>query len=319
MVMLTSSGQYGEHARYREVGIASCLTKPVSAEDLIDAIGAALSAQPTAPQGRTGSRENQIVEARTSGTSRVLLVEDNAVNQRVAAGLLRRRGHTVVVVENGREAVDITARELFDVVLMDVQMPVMGGLEATALIREREGTTGGHLRIVAMTAHAMTGDRERCLAAGMDAYVSKPIDPDALFAAIEQPQDAPEKVDPQQAATGTDVFDPVSLKRRVAGDEDLMVEVIKIFTEECPVRLAAIEQALAARDAGALRAAAHNLKGAAGNLAAMRVFEAAHALETVAAEDRLADADVEWRRLSSEAATLLVALSRQAHHSTEAA
>jgi CheY-like chemotaxis protein len=116
---------------------------------------------------------------------RVLLAEDNLVNQRVAVGLLARRGHTVVVVGNGRDAIEAVEREPFDVVLMDVQMPEMGGVEATALIRERERSTGRHVRILAMTAHAMTGDRERFLASGMDGYLPKPIDRQALFAAIE--------------------------------------------------------------------------------------------------------------------------------------
>src|SRR4029079_650770 len=114
-------------------------------------------------------------------TVRLLLAEDNVVNQRVAVGLLSKRGHQVTVVTNGREALDAIERDRFDLVLMDVQMPEMGGLEATIAIRERERTSGGHLRIVAMTAHAMTGDRERCYAAGMDGYLSKPIDPLRLY------------------------------------------------------------------------------------------------------------------------------------------
>jgi PAS domain S-box-containing protein len=117
--------------------------------------------------------------------ARVLIAEDNVVNQRVAAGLLTNRGHRVTVVSNGREAVEALARETFDLVLMDVQMPVMDGLEATAAIRAREQETGGHVRLIAMTAHTMTGDRERCLAAGMDGYLSKPLDSHKLYAIVE--------------------------------------------------------------------------------------------------------------------------------------
>ncbi|MGE4055601.1 MAG: response regulator, partial [Vicinamibacterales bacterium] len=117
--------------------------------------------------------------------------EDNVVNQKVAAGLLTNRGHEVTVVASGIEAVEATAREHFDLVLMDVQMPVMGGFEATAVIRERERATGEHVRIVAMTAHAMTGDRERCLQAGMDGYLSKPIDPQKLYAVVEDSLSSP--------------------------------------------------------------------------------------------------------------------------------
>jgi CheY-like chemotaxis protein len=116
----------------------------------------------------------------------VLVAEDNIVNQRVAAGLLTRRGHRVTVVASGREALVALQRDAFDLILMDVQMPDMDGFEATAAIRARERETGGHIRIVAMTAHAMTGDRDRCLAAGMDDYLSKPIDQRSLFDAVEQ-------------------------------------------------------------------------------------------------------------------------------------
>jgi two-component system sensor histidine kinase/response regulator len=123
--------------------------------------------------------------ARATRSLRVLLAEDNVVNQRVAVGLLKKRGHEVVVTVNGLEAIAALERDSFDVVLMDVQMPEMGGLEATAAIRQRERQSGGHVRILAMTAHAMTGDRERCLAAGMDGYLSKPIDPAMLYATIE--------------------------------------------------------------------------------------------------------------------------------------
>jgi two-component system sensor histidine kinase/response regulator len=123
--------------------------------------------------------------AGTSETLRILLAEDNIVNQRVAVGLLTKRGHTVTIANNGLEALAALEASTFDLVLMDVQMPEMGGFEAAAEIRRRALGTGTHVRIVAMTAHAMSGDRERCLAAGMDGYLSKPIDPAGLFAAVE--------------------------------------------------------------------------------------------------------------------------------------
>ena len=204
---------------------------------------------------------------------RPLLVEDNVVNQRVASGLLTRRGHHVTVAQDGREALARLDQETFDLVLMDLQMPVMGGLDATVAIRLRERVTGQHVRIVAMTAHAMSSDRERCLAAGMDGYLSKPIDPPMLFAVVEQDGDGGGGV--QTAVAGPVTFDEDALRHRLSGDDELMTDVIRVFLEDLPVRLAAIKDAVTGRNADALRAAAHALKGAAGNLSAGGLFEAA--------------------------------------------
>ena len=183
IMMLSSSGHHGESVRCRELGVAAYLTKPIQAPDLYDAICRVLN-RAVAEQPRKASARPM---GKASRTVRVLLAEDNVVNQRVAVGLLEKRGHEVVVAGNGLEAIAALERASFDVVLMDVQMPEMGGLEATAAIRKREQESGsGHARIIAMTAHAMTGDRERCLAAGMDGYLSKPIDPTMLYATVEQ-------------------------------------------------------------------------------------------------------------------------------------
>jgi len=182
IIMLTSAGQRGDAARCRELGVAAYLTKPVAQSQLLDSVlevlGAkALEAEP-ALITRHSLREGQ-------QKLRILLAEDNAVNQRLAVRLLEKRDHAVTVVNDGREALAALEKENFDVVLMDVQMPQLDGFEATALIREREKATGGHLTIIAMTAHAMKGDRERCLAAQMDGYVQKPIKAEELFKEIE--------------------------------------------------------------------------------------------------------------------------------------
>jgi CheY-like chemotaxis protein len=182
IMMLTSGGRHGDSARCKELGICSYLSKPVKQSDFFDAICGALDGTTEAPPRVVAP----ITSAEQVRRMRVLLAEDNVVNQRVAVGLLQRRGHEVTVVSTGVEALDRLKSGTFDVVLMDVQMPVMGGFEATATIRRGEDQTGRHLRIVAMTAHAMTGDRERCLAAGMDGYLAKPIDPAVLFAAVEK-------------------------------------------------------------------------------------------------------------------------------------
>jgi signal transduction histidine kinase/CheY-like chemotaxis protein/HPt (histidine-containing phosphotransfer) domain-containing protein len=261
-----------------------------------------LPSQPSAPAAPLAGDGGQT-------SQRLLLVEDNVVNQRVASGLLARRGHHVTVAANGAVALDMLERERFDTVLMDVQMPVMGGLEATAAIRKREQDTGRHVRIVAMTAHAMKGDRERCLASGMDGYLTKPLQPSTLFAAVEQ-QDTG-ALDPQaaEAAPPATVFNPGALLERLSGDRALMADVIRVFLEDCPARLAAIETAVAARDPEALHAATHALNGAAASLAADRLAGAASVLERLGKEKRMEAVDAAWRQLALEASSLLDALS----------
>ncbi len=273
IMMLTSSGHYGDSARCRELGIAAYLTKPVAQPELLDSISAVL-------QGRDRWGTPALDPATPPAVSpmRVLLAEDNLVNCTVAVGLLTRRGHQVVVANNGAEALDALAHASFDVVLMDMQMPVMGGLDATAAIRERErhATPPTRVRIVALTAHAMQGDRERCLDAGMDGYLSKPIDRFELYAAVEG---APVKVVGVPPASSA-IFDRASLLARLDGDAELLEQILEVFKADCPSRLTAVDQALAANNAEGLAAAAHAIKGAALNLSANRLAVVAGALES---------------------------------------
>jgi two-component system sensor histidine kinase/response regulator len=187
IMMLAASGPYNDGSRCAQLRRAAHLVKPITPGDLLAAIQRVL---PTGVQPAATPPAATVTAATPSpvGLSArvILLAEDNVVNQRVAAGLLRRRGHTVVVANNGLEALATLEDQRFDLVLMDLQMPQMGGLEATRRIRDRERDSGRHTRVVAMTADAMTGDRERCLAAGMDGYLSKPVDPLTLFTAVEQ-------------------------------------------------------------------------------------------------------------------------------------
>ena len=184
IVMLTSSGLRGDGARCRELGIEAYLAKPVRQADLLATIRRVLGSPARAEKRRLitihSVRESQ-------RRLRVLVAEDNAVNQLLAVRLLEKRGLEVVVAATGTAALDALANQSFDLVLMDVQMPEMDGLEATIAIREREraGASGHHVPIIAMTANAMVGDKEQCLEAGMDAYLSKPLQVAALFAAIE--------------------------------------------------------------------------------------------------------------------------------------
>ena len=183
VMMLSSAGQSGDVARCRELGISAYLIKPVRQADLFRAICKAMQASPE-PAEAAGIPKQERGSA--GPRMRVLLAEDNVVNQKIAVRLLEKRGYEVVLAANGSEAVEASEHAEFDVILMDIQMPDMDGYEATAAIRAREYGTDKHVRIIAMTAHALKGDEEQCLAAGMDEYLSKPVRPAELYAAIER-------------------------------------------------------------------------------------------------------------------------------------
>lgn len=186
VIMLTSDGLRGDAARCRELGINAYLTKPVKRSDLLQAIRGALGSQAADDQNPPVFTIHSLRENRKR--LRILLVEDNRVNEALAVRLLEKRGHHVTVARNGIAAQEALAQQAPDLILMDVQMPEMNGFEATTAIREGERKSGKHVPIIAMTAHTMAGDKERCLGAGMDGYVSKPIRGDELFSVIEQVQ-----------------------------------------------------------------------------------------------------------------------------------
>ena len=206
---------------------------------------------------------------------RVLLAEDNEVNQELAVRMLEKRGHAVTVAGNGREALAALGGGAFDLVLMDVQMPEMDGLEATAAIREREAGAGRHIPVIALTAHAMKGDRERCLAAGMDGYLSKPIRTAELSEAIARLGLAP--------AAGGEVapaaFDPARALALAEGDRAFLGKLVGLLCDQAPKLLAAMLSAAAAADGRGLERAAHKLKGSAVNFGAAAVAAAAERLE----------------------------------------
>jgi len=229
LLMLTSAGQPWDAQRCQEVGITASLTKPVSQSGLWQAILVALGT-PMPPPAASAALALRPPQAQW----RVLLAEDNAVNQLLAVRVLEKHGCTVVVANNGQEALTALAREPFDVVLMDVQMPDMDGFEATAAIRQRERDTGGHVPIIAMTAHAMQGDRERCLAAGMDEYVSKPIRGEELLAAIERALAS--TTAPAARAVALPSVHPVFAQdvapAQVGGERELLHEMVTVFLAE---------------------------------------------------------------------------------------
>jgi two-component system sensor histidine kinase/response regulator len=310
IMMLTSSGEHGDAARARALGVSAYLTKPVDAASLHQAICRVL-------EGVAGVRTTQAPAPQSAPHAlRILLAEDNVVNQRVAVGLLKKRGHHVTVANDGAAALAAYRESVFDLILMDVQMPVMGGFEATAEIRQLERESGGHMRIVAMTAHAMSGDRERCLAAGMDGYLAKPIDPSVLFETVEhapalRPVD--EGVSPPVALA----FDREGLLNRVGGDEELFVEIVQLFLGDCPVRLAEIRAAVDAGDAEAIRMSAHALKGSAGNLSVNALMAAARTLERLGTERRLDAASAAFRHVIAQAAIAMDALRQWVPHAVE--
>ncbi|HEV3310162.1 MAG TPA: response regulator, partial [Chloroflexota bacterium] len=182
IMMLTSGGDRGDAARCRALGLAGYLTKPIGEAELLDVILRVTGS--TRPEAQQALMTEEVLPGQRRSL-RILLAEDNPVNQLVASRLLEKHGHRVVTSGNGHQALDRLEKEHFDLILMDVEMPEIDGFEATATIRKTEETTGARIPIIAMTAHALKGDRERCLAAGMDGYVSKPIQPEALFEAIE--------------------------------------------------------------------------------------------------------------------------------------
>lgn len=213
----------------------------------------------------------------------ILLVEDNTINQILAQRLVRKRGHHIVVANNGREALEAMESQRFDLILMDVQMPEMSGLEVTAAIRQKEKNTGEHIPIIATTASAMKEDRERCLKAGMDAYVSKPIERAVLFETIDKLTGncKEAKVDDAGSPSRDPVFDVGAVLDSLDGDSELLREIAVIFLAQSPKHLEKIREAISKRNPDHLERAAHALKGAATNLLAQGVVEAASKLEEI--------------------------------------
>ncbi len=284
------------------------LLKPVKPSELRGAIQTALGLEQPAVAGP--KRESE----RPQRSLRILLAEDGWANQKLAAGLLKKWGHEVFIANNGQDAVDqIEAGEYkFDLILMDVQMPVMDGLEATRQIRRLEAERGQHLPIVAMTAHVKIGDEERCLEAGMDGYLSKPIRREQLLDAIqeivldaEHPDPDP---DPEDIESPVDGFDLASALDAVEGDEELLRDVIQVFLEECPQLVQALTTAVQTQDVTTMKRCAHTVKGATRIFGNPRVTALSKTLEERAGEARFDDADTLLSELSEATHQLSVGL-----------
>jgi two-component system, sensor histidine kinase and response regulator len=307
IIMLSSMGQRGDSARCKEAGISGYLPKPIKQSDLLDAIMMTMGRH--TEEGPAVITRHTVYEAREK--LNILLAEDNLINQTLAIKLLETRGHRVALASNGQEAVEAIQKEVFDLILMDIQMPEMDGFEATKAIRAMEGAAS-RIPIIAMTAHALKGDREKCLEAGMDEYVSKPINPEALFAVIrkanhglqglkelkqEQTFQAAESFSP-----GT--FDLVKAMETVLDSKELFQEIAGMFIEKLPEYTAAIREGIAGNDPGALERAAHSLKGAVGNFGAREASEAAWRLEKAGKEGKMDVAAEEFSKLEKALAAL---------------
>jgi PAS domain S-box-containing protein len=294
LVMLTSAGRPEDVSRCRELGIDAYLMKPVKQSELYDALLAALGAS------RRSAETGGTPTAKRRPPLRVLLAEDHPVNQKLAVRLLEKQGHSVVVAGDGEQALAALARQPFDLVLMDVQMPGVDGFEAAARIRKNEQGTGRHIPILAMTAFAMKGDRERCLQAGMDGYVAKPIQSQELFKTIDVllPPDRAafalppaEEAKHEEISADGEIADREQALARVGGDRDLLRELAGLFLDDLPNQLAALREAVKTCDRAVMQRTAHTLKGAVGTFGARPAFEAALRLETMARNGDLTQAD----------------------------
>jgi CheY-like chemotaxis protein/HPt (histidine-containing phosphotransfer) domain-containing protein len=289
LVLLTSLGQHEHREAAQRVGIRECLTKPVRPSRLFDCLATVTVEARDRMAEKTPAVSPEEERSPATGRGWILVAEDNAMNQRVATLLLKKLGYRSDVVANGRETVDAVARVPYDLVLMDCEMPEMDGVEATREIRAREEGSERRLPIVAMTANAMPRDRERCMAAGMDDYLTKPVAADALRAMIERwmPRPTPPapEVRPDGAAVEVDVLDKEAVARLLAlqeeGVPDVLEELFGMFLGETPRKLTVLREAVETGDAGSLERAAHSLKSSSAMLGARSMAALCESLEVL--------------------------------------
>jgi two-component system, sensor histidine kinase and response regulator len=313
LVLLTSLERPRNSEEAQQAGIAASLTKPVRQSQLFDCLATVMGrpAEPSPMRSHTRTSENArhgLEEARAEPHARILLAEDNAVNQEVAVQMLEKSGYSVDVAEDGSKALEAISRNSYAAVLMDCQMPTMDGYEATAKIREREGETY-HIPIIAMTAHALQGEREKCLAAGMDDYISKPFQPKQLNAVLEhwitQPASTPEIPEIGGEATSTDgAIDLAVLaglrQLQQQGEPDVLNRLIEVFLSDVPPRLAAMQEALARGETDVVEQEAHALLGSSASLGARHMASICAELETLGNSGDLRHASALLSQLEDE-------------------
>jgi PAS domain S-box-containing protein len=294
VILLTSASRPSDVSRCRELGISDYLSKPIKQSELFDAIVTAMAEH----EGKSERHESASDFIQASERSlRVLLAEDNPVNQTLAIRVLERLGHKVEVVNNGRDALGRSQAEEFDLILMDVQMPEMDGLEATTAIRAAESGTGKHVPIVAMTAHAMKGDREKCLGAGMDGYLSKPI----RIGELKQAMSAVKKIPNMGPSSEQNAFRAIGrlelLLDSVMGDRALLTEMAELWLQDSAKQETQIRNGLDAGDSVMVQRAAHAIKGSVGTFQASEAQDAANQLELSAKDADLVEARKAFERL----------------------
>lgn len=337
VILMSRMGVRGDGARSEDAGAVAYLTKPIGRKLLAAAMSAALDvAEDKAP--RRLITRHSLRESRRR--LRILLAEDNPVNREHVSLMLEKWGHTVDEAPDGKSAVDTWSGGDYDLILMDGEMPEMNGLEAAAEIRRREAGAGRHVPIIAMTAHALQGDREKCIAAGMDDHIAKPMEQETLFALIEklagdvqtevcddvadgedsrQQADEPDTSDAEVAAEAKS-FDERQALRRVGGRRETLCRLAKVFLDNRDEMLSAVADALGCGDAEAVRKAAHRLRGSLGLLAANAAHDAAYRLELAGRESRLDEAEQHWEVLRREMLRLsedLTAYRKEAIHATD--
>ena len=321
LVLLTSMGRRGDDPRAESAGLAAYLTKPVRQSELYDCLLSVMGS-PADPQEpvpwQTAVRQTRMQRGDKRMVSRpprdrplILLAEDNPVNQKVAVKMLENLDYDVAVAANGREALDALAHTTYAAVLMDVQMPEMDGYEATAEIRRREEGSPRHTPIIAMTANALAGDREKALEAGMDDYLAKPVRPAKLNAVLERwvppIEGTPETTgeSPEGAGNGhappESPMDPAIVDSlRELGGDDMLADLVELFLEDAEPRLAALGEAVKADDASAVERVAHSLKGSSGNMGAHGMSRLAAELQYIGASGDLSKAPESLRSLEAE-------------------
>ncbi len=315
LLMLSSALASGDRARARQLGFAAYLTKPICQSELLQTLTQTVG-RGVSPNGEVSPTAPRVAKRSLN----ILLAEDSPVNQRLAVRWLEKFGHRVTIVNNGLEALRILETATFDLILMDVQMPEMGGIEATAHIRAKERGTGEHLPIIAMTAHAMKGDRDHCLASGMDGYVAKPIHAQQLFDAIEGVElrasletasvqtasiETPPSEEPEDIVCDAtdDTLDRDALLDRFNGDSDLLREIAMVFVETSPGLIRDLHDAAFRRDQETLKRMAHTLKSSVGYFSAKTAVDLARSIESKASNG-------DWTDVEPQCAALDAAIER---------